>query len=80
MGVLPMPTDTRPPSNTSPLDTAILVDEREAARRLSICIKSMYLLRRAGKIAFVPIGNKIRYRPADLARFAESSARREAPT
>ena len=48
---------------------ALLVDEREAARLLSISPRKLWGLRASGAIACVRIGSAVRYRTEDLLQF-----------
>ena len=48
-----------------------LVDEREAARLMGVCAKTLYNLRKGSELPFVSIGTRIMYDPADLRRFIE---------
>jgi len=50
----------------------ILFSEREAAKMLCICAKSLYNLRQASRITFRKIGTRICYAPHDLTSFIES--------
>lgn len=53
-----------------------LMTERDAAAYLSVSLRTMYTLRRDGKLKHVPIGiNKVRYDIADLDAFIEQSKR-----
>lgn len=47
----------------------LLVTEAEAARLLSLSVRSLYSLRKGGELAFVPVGSTIRYALADLQEF-----------
>jgi len=44
----------------------ILIDERTAARRLSLSTRSLCTLRQKGELPFVKVGLKTLYDPADL--------------
>ncbi len=44
----------------------LLVDERAAARLLGVCPRTIYGLRRGGKLRAVRIGSSVRYDVADL--------------
>lgn len=48
----------------------ILISEREAAKRMSISTKTLFNLRRAGRLAGVKIGARVLYSPDVLAEFA----------
>ncbi len=47
----------------------ILVDENEATKMLCLCPKTVYSLRKAGKLPFVQLGRAIRYRVESLLDF-----------
>lgn len=55
----------------------IQVGEREAARVLGVCAKTLYNLRRAGKIAYVRVGlggnSRVAYRLDELDRFSREN-------
>ena len=53
----------------------LLLDEREAARQLAVSTRSLWQLRKDGKIAFVPVGGRVLYDPADLAAFISRQRR-----
>jgi Helix-turn-helix domain len=60
----------------------LLVSEREAARLLGMCTKSLYRLRRAGRIEYVKIGlgdQRIRYTVQSLRNFIAANLHRTAP-
>jgi len=50
----------------------ILIDEAEAARRLSLSKRTLFQLRSDGVLPFCRCGTKILYSPDDLKRFAAS--------
>ncbi len=61
--------DTVVPSPDSVVDTEdgkLLLTEREAAKALSVCQRTLWQLRSDGHIPCVRIGRAVRYRPADL--------------
>ena len=47
----------------------LLLDEREAARRLGVSPRSLWQLRKDGRIEWVPVGGRVLYEPAALAAF-----------
>ena len=52
--------------------SAILVDAREAARRLGISVRTMWSLAKRGEIPRVSVTSRcIRFRACDLERFVE---------
>ncbi len=53
---------------------AILVDAREAARRLAISTRTLWTLTDDGTMPVVRIGRAVRYRVADLEAYAERMA------
>ena len=53
----------------------LLLDEREAARRLRISPRGLWQLRADRMIAFVKIGGRILYRPSDLEAFIDRQTR-----
>lgn len=46
-----------------------LLTEREAAEKCRVSTKKLYRARCAGELAYVQLGQAIRYRPADLERW-----------
>ena len=56
------------------LPAPILVDAREAARRLSISPRTLFSLTKAGEIPSLKIGKSVRYRIADLESWAAQKA------
>jgi len=56
---------------TNPLDLSQLFTEQEAADRLSISIKNIYLLRKEGKIHYHQLGINIRYSLGDILEYEE---------
>lgn len=52
---------------------ALLVDAREAARRLAISSRTLWTLTRRGELPAVRIGRSVRYSVADLAAYVERS-------
>lgn len=58
--------DNTPPPASAP---SLLLDEREAARRLSISPRTLWSLRKRGEIAAVRIGVRVLYSVADLESF-----------
>ena len=54
-----------------PLPPPILVDPREAARRLSISPRTLFSLTKAAEIPSLKIGKSVRYRVSDLESWAE---------
>lgn len=56
--------DTRSVADSSPL----LLTEREAADQLRMSVRSLFTLRKSGKIGYVPFGvSGVRYLPEQLA-------------
>jgi len=53
----------------------LLVDQREAARLLSVCPMTIYRLAKTGQIPSVRVGRITRYSPADLAEWAAKNSR-----
>lgn len=51
----------------------ILLTADEAAKALSICTRTLWLLTKSKKIASVRIGRAVRYRPEDLRAYAEAN-------
>ncbi|MCC7203932.1 MAG: helix-turn-helix domain-containing protein [Phycisphaeraceae bacterium] len=49
----------------------LLVSEREAAKMLGLCTKTLYSLRQAGKLPTVRVGQRVLYDPADLRAFIQ---------
>ena len=57
-------------------DTVTLVDEHEAARRLSLRVSTLRRWRWAGKgPRFVKLGSAVRYEPDDVQAFIEAGRR-----
>jgi excisionase family DNA binding protein len=54
-----------------PLLPPILVDSREAARRLSISPRTLWSLTKSGEIPSLKIGKSVRYRVSDLETWTE---------
>lgn len=50
----------------------ILVNEKEAARMLGCCERTVYRMRKAGELKYVSLGAAIRYSRDEIARFVES--------
>ena len=67
-------TDPKAPNSVAPSPTSsleiedgkLLLTEREAAKALSVCQRTLWQLRADGEIPCVRIGRAVRYRPADL--------------
>ena len=55
-------------------DDRILIDIREASRLLSLSERTVFALKADGLLPFVKVGKSLRFRVADLARFAEEQA------
>lgn len=56
---------------------ALLVDEREARRLLGgLCAKTMFNLRRDGRLRGVKIGSRVMYSTDDLRAFIDSARER----
>jgi hypothetical protein len=54
-----------------PADEEILVDKRRAARKLSICSKTLETLTKDGVVPSVRLGRRVLYRVSTLKRVAE---------
>jgi excisionase family DNA binding protein len=54
-------------------DARILYKQIEAARVLGVCDKQVYLLRKAGHLPFVMVGNSPRYPRAGLLAYVEKN-------
>lgn len=54
-----------------PHDSSVLVDAREAARRLGISTRTLWTLTNRGELPAARIGRAVRYRPEALRQFAE---------
>lgn len=63
-----------PKTSTPPLP--LQLNERDAAQRLGLCVRTLQSHRQAGRIAFVKIGKRILYRLEALDDF---SKRHEVP-
>lgn len=64
---------------TKPKERPRLMDEREASRYLGVSPRSLWQLRKDRKIAFVPIGGRVLYDPADLEAFIAQQRRPASP-
>jgi hypothetical protein len=53
----------------STFDDRMLIPERDAARRLSLSVRSLFTLRTDGEIHFIKIGGRVLYDPVDLVSF-----------
>jgi excisionase family DNA binding protein len=64
-------------ATTPSTDGRLLVDQREAARLLSLSTRTVYLMSKDGRLPCLRIGRSVRYSPVDLAAWiaANSSAR-----
>lgn len=60
------------PSN-SPVDAPLLVDSREAARRLGISPRTLWTLTDDERIKAVRVGRLVKYDPRDLLAFIDAS-------
>lgn len=54
---------------------AILVDSREAARRLAVSGRTIWSMANDGRLPVCRIGRAVRFRVADLEAFAQCEAR-----
>jgi excisionase family DNA binding protein len=69
-----MSADITPRSAVSPPENhPLLVKSREAARLLGISERTLYTLRRQGRIPYVVIGQSIRYSVSALNRWIETN-------
>jgi hypothetical protein len=57
---------------SAPPSAEILLNEREAGRRLSLSTRTLFTLRQSDGLPHVKIGSKVLYRPADLERYFAS--------
>ena len=71
--------NTKFESDTKRNAPEILIDERTAAARLSLCTRTLFDLRQRGELPFVKVGAKILYSPDDLSAFAEARKQRALP-
>ena len=60
------PAPTSPPVNLPIEAGKLLLTEREAAKALSICPRTLWQLRTDGEIPCIRVGRAVRYDPADL--------------
>ena len=58
--------------DVSAMVAPVLVDEREAARYLGVCSRTLWGLRHAGNVPHLRIGDAVRYRLSDLDRWIDS--------
>lgn len=61
--------------STALQDAPLLLNEKEAAHLLNCCEKTVYTIRKQGKIPFMRLGNAIRYSRADLIKFIETQSK-----
>lgn len=54
-------------------DDRILYSQAEAARILNVCDKTVYWLRRKGKLPFVMVASRPKYRRSDLLAYVEAN-------
>jgi len=72
-----MPGPKYPTHNPAPSPAQVLLTEKDAAARLSLSTRTLQLWRRTGEgPSFIKMGAAVRYRPADVDAFLESSVRR----
>ena len=65
---------TPPPAEKRPSEDRLLVDQDEAARLMSVSPRTLYNLRRAGRLRAVRIGSAgVRYDVADLRAYIETA-------
>ena len=57
---------------TNPLDYSQLFTEEQTADRLCISVKTLYLIRKQGKIHYHPVAINIRYSLGDILEYEES--------
>jgi hypothetical protein len=65
----PAPALERQPTTSPP---SRLLTEPEAAELLRLTPKSLYNLRRAGRLGYLQLGSAIRYRPEHLAAYLDA--------
>jgi Helix-turn-helix domain len=52
----------------------LLVDDRTACKMLGLCTRTLFKLRKAGRLAYhVPVPGRVMYDPADIEAFKKSS-------
>ncbi len=57
---------------SKPEAPAMLVNQREAARLLSVSTRTVYVMTRDGRLPCVRIGRSVRYSPAQLANWIQA--------
>jgi excisionase family DNA binding protein len=67
------PSPDRPSQALEIEEGRLLLTEREAAKALSVCQRTLWQLRTDGEIPCVRIGRAVRYRPADLHAWVAAS-------
>ncbi len=72
-----MPSETLLARQAAGVVGRLLLNEREAAAAMGCSTRTLFSLRAAGQLAWVPIGNKVMYAPGDLAAFIESKKTRK---
>lgn len=65
---------------SAPQEQPILIPEKEAARLLGICDRTLWQLRKDGKIKAVKIGAAVRYARSELDRFIEDQMNQDSAT
>lgn len=60
------------PKLTQGVMDQILVNEREAARLLGVCEKTLYNLRTEGRVPHLRLGSRVLYSPDALKKWVES--------
>lgn len=58
--------------NSKTHEPPVLITEKEAARLLGCCERSVWQMRKDGKIRCVKIGTAVRYARSEIDRFVES--------
>ncbi|MFH1300685.1 MAG: helix-turn-helix domain-containing protein [Planctomycetota bacterium] len=66
--------------NTNTHEPPVLITEKETARLLGCCERSVWQLRKDGKIRCVKIGKAVRYARTEIDRFVASQMDQETTT
>ncbi|HCO24701.1 MAG: hypothetical protein CME31_18735 [Gimesia sp.] len=59
-------------TEASPAVPSALLTEKQVSEILNCCVKTVFTLRKAGKIRCIKIGAEVRYTPEEIRRFIDS--------
>lgn len=66
--------------NTHTHEPPVLITEKEVARLLGCCERTVWQMRKDGKIRCVKIGTAVRYARSEIDRFVESAMNQNSTT